>query len=91
MAWPILIIYIIINIMVFGMYGIDKRKAIKNKWRIPESTLILGAALGVFGAALGMKVFHHKTQKLKFKIGVPVIMFFEVAIFTYMWIKFYVL
>ena len=58
---------ITINIVAFMMYGIDKEKAKRGAWRIPESTLI-GVALlgGSFGAWAGMKTFHHKTRKKKF-------------------------
>ena len=71
-----LIIYlVIINIIAFVMYGIDKQKAIHNKWRIPEVQLLAAAALGgSLGALLGMQFFHHKTKKWKFRIGVPVIL-----------------
>lgn len=61
------------NIFTFFIFGLDKRKAIKNKWRIKESTLLLCALLmGSFGALLGMKIFHHKTKHAKFKILVPI-------------------
>lgn len=68
-------IYIIlINILTFIIYGIDKYKAKRHKWRISESALIGLAALGGFvGAFAGMQVFRHKTKHLKFVIGVPVI------------------
>ena len=89
MSWTTLIFYIIINVVVFFLYGIDKRKAIKNKWRIPESTLLFGAVLGVFGAYFGMKIFHHKTQKIKFTVTVPIIMIIETGLFAYIWIKFF--
>jgi len=60
------------NIITFAMYSIDKRKARKNKWRISETTLIACAFLmGSFGALLGMNVFRHKTQHLKFKLLIP--------------------
>ncbi len=67
-------IYILlINIIAFVMYGIDKSKAKHGKWRIPEATLIGVAALGgSLGALLGMLVWHHKTKKWKFRILVPV-------------------
>ena len=69
----ILVYYLIImNALAFIIYGIDKKKAEKEKYRISESTLILVAVLGgALGAWLGMLVFHHKTRKKKFKI-VPV-------------------
>ncbi|MEE0084745.1 MAG: DUF1294 domain-containing protein [Paludibacteraceae bacterium] len=69
----ILYIYLaIINVVAFTAYGLDKWKAKKSKWRIPESTLILFAAIGgALGAYAGMKCFRHKTQHKKFTILVP--------------------
>lgn len=63
------------NLAAFFVYGIDKRRARKHKWRIPERTL-LGLAVigGSMGALAGMYLFHHKTRKPKFAIGVPVIL-----------------
>ena len=54
------------NAAVFIMYGIDKGRSRKNKWRISEKTLLLWSAAAPFGAVFGTKVFRHKTQKLKF-------------------------
>lgn len=69
----ILITYIIIiNIVAYVVYGIDKRKAIKNKWRISENTLLLFSLLGGgIGSFIGMKLHHHKTNKRKFTFLVP--------------------
>ncbi|MCD7740714.1 MAG: DUF1294 domain-containing protein [Ruminococcus sp.] len=54
------------------MYGVDKRRAQRNKWRISEFTLIIFSLLGgSIGALIGMKAFHHKTKKLKFKVLIP--------------------
>lgn len=62
-----------VNVVAFGAYGVDKQKAKRHQWRIPEHTLLaLAFAGGALGAALGMRVFHHKTQKSKFRFGVPV-------------------
>lgn len=64
--------YVLWNLIVFIVYGIDKYKAKHDKWRIPEKTLLLLAFLmGGLGAYLGMKVFRHKTQHKLFIIGVP--------------------
>ena len=69
-----------INIITFIIYGIDKYKSIKHKYRISENTLILLAILGgPLGAILGMIIFHHKTKKKKFKI-IPVILLLWVYI-----------
>ncbi len=68
----ILIILLIWNVIVFGLYGIDKYKAVHGRWRISEAALLGCAfAFAAPGAAAGMAVFRHKTRKLKFKIGVP--------------------
>lgn len=72
-------IYAVVNAVVFIMYGVDKSKAKRDKWRIPESTLILAAALGIIGGLLGMIAFHHKTKKPKFAVGLPLIFIAEAA------------
>ena len=72
---------IIINVIAFLAYGIDKYKAKREQWRIPEATLIgLAVIGGSVGALLGMRVFHHKTKKPKFFIGVPVILVVQIAL-----------
>ncbi len=70
----LLVIYlIIINILAFACYGIDKKKAENGKWRISEACLITLAVLGgAPGALLGMLLFHHKTKKRKFTVTVPI-------------------
>ena len=66
---------ICINIITIAVYGIDKRSAVRGKWRIRVSTLLgLAAAGGSVGALLGMHLFHHKTRKKKFTIGVPLML-----------------
>lgn len=63
-----------INIITFFIYGVDKRKAQNHRWRISETTLIaLALAGGFFGAFLGMHLWHHKTRKPGFYIGIPLI------------------
>lgn len=72
----ILIIYfILINLIGFIMMGLDKRRAIKKRWRIPERKLF-GIALifGSIGVLIGMYVFRHKTRHLSFAIGIPAIL-----------------
>lgn len=72
---------LIINIITFIIYGIDKYKSIKHKYRISEKTLIILAILGgSFGAFLGMITFHHKTQKRVFIILIPIILLIWVYI-----------
>lgn len=74
------IMYLLINIGVFLLYGLDKWKASAHRWRISEKTLIAAAVFGILGAYSGMYFFHHKTQKAKFYIGVPVIFVLEIMI-----------
>ncbi len=79
------IIYlIIINIIGFLIMWIDKRKAIKGNWRIPEKTLFIITALGGgIGTIAGMYTFRHKTQKIAFVIGFPVITILEIIAIIY--------
>jgi len=80
---------IVWNFFVFAMYGIDKLNSKRGKPRISERSLLLLAALmGGFGAFIGMRVFRHKTQKLKFKISVPLLMFINVGIVLIYYIYF---
>ena len=75
---------VFINAWAFTMYGIDKYKAKHGLGRIPEAALLLVAAVGgSVGAWCGMQVFHHKTRKPKFSIGVPVIFGVEVVLVVY--------
>ena len=78
----VLIYYLLgINLLTFFIYGIDKWKARRDKWRVPEATLLMLAALGgSVGALLGMSVFHHKTKHKKFLIGVPLILLAQLAL-----------
>ena len=74
-----------INIATFFLYGIDKYKAKKGKWRISEATLLLIAVIGgSIGAWAGMRLWHHKTMHKKFKYGIPVIIILQVAIAVYL-------
>ena len=77
-----LVAYIVImNVIAFVVYGIDKSKARRKRWRIPEHTLIFLAFIGgSVGALLGMYFFHHKTKHPKFYIGIPAILAFHIAI-----------
>ena len=77
-----------INIATFFLYGIDKYKAKKSKWRISEATLLLMAVIGgSIGAWVGMRIWHHKTMHKKFKYGIPVIIIFQVALAVYLLIN----
>lgn len=85
--YSILSVILIWNIAVFIMYGIDKRRAVKHKWRISEKTLILSALLeGGIGAFSGMFLLRHKTKHTKFLILVPAALFITIGTIAYIWI-----
>ena len=74
-----------VNIATFLLYGIDKYKAKKNKWRISEATLLMIAVIGgSIGAWAGMRLWHHKTMHKKFKYGIPVIIIMQVCLVVYL-------
>ncbi len=79
---------IIINALGFAFMLADKQKAIKNKWRIPEATLLgvslLGGSLGCF---LGMQIFRHKTRKPLFFLGIPTMLVLQILLLVFMYTK----
>ncbi len=88
----ILIYLLCINIIGFLAMGIDKLKAQKGWWRIPEATLMTLCLLGGgIGTIAGMYTFRHKTKKLKFTIGMPTILIAEVVAVIYVVIKYVLL
>lgn len=73
------------NILGFILIYLDKRKAIKHQYRICENTLILVALMGgSIGIYLGMYCFHHKTKKIKFYLGIPLIFLIQIIIYFYL-------
>ena len=84
MIYYILIIW---NVITLSMMGIDKLKAMHDRWRIPERTLLLSAlAFGSFGALIGMRIFRHKTRHNAFRIGIPLMAIVHTIVFTYFYI-----
>lgn len=81
------IIYlIVINLVAFFTMYIDKRKARYGKWRIPEQSLFILALIGgSIGAITGMYTFRHKTKKLRFSIGFPVILILQIVLMFSIW------
>ena len=76
---------IVINIVTFLVYGIDKWKAKQGSWRISEATLLILAVIGgSIGALLGMKVWRHKTMHKKFKYGLPLILIIQIILIGYL-------
>ena len=81
MTQTIVYYLIALNIVTFFVYGIDKWKTKRAKWRIREAALLGVAVLGgSIGALMGMKVWHHKTMHKKFKYGLPLILLAQIAI-----------
>lgn len=84
----IILYFIVINLIGVGIMALDKYKAEKGYWRIPENTLFLVTLLGGgIGTMFGMYKFRHKTKKTKFIIGFPVILVIEVIAIIYMIVK----
>ena len=74
-----------VNIATFFLYGIDKYKARKGRWRISEATLLMMAFIGgSIGAWSGMRLWHHKTMHKNFKYGIPIIIILQVTIAVYL-------
>ncbi|MGN1296838.1 MAG: DUF1294 domain-containing protein [Clostridia bacterium] len=84
----IVIYFIVINLLGFFIMWLDKRKAKKGAWRIPEKTLFIVTALGGgIGTIAGMYTFRHKTQKIQFVIGFPFITILEIITILYFILK----
>ena len=74
------LVLLIWNIIVFVLYGIDKKKAVKHQYRISESTLLSCAFLfGSIGALSGMLYFHHKTKKMKFITSISLFLLLHIS------------
>lgn len=83
-----IIYYLIINLIGFAIMGIDKRKAIKGAYRIPEATLFCVALLGgSLGTTLGMNLFRHKTKHWYFVVGMPLIFFAQLALMVWIGVQ----
>ena len=71
----------VVNLAAFALMGVDKRRAERGAWRIPERTLFLPAILGGSpGAILGMQMFRHKTRHRQFAVGIPLILLVQLVI-----------
>lgn len=76
---------IFMNLFSFFLMGLDKWKARRKKWRIPEKTLFLFAFLGgSLGSLAGMQVFRHKTRHTSFRIGMPCILIFHILLAAFL-------
>ena len=90
MLLKILILWlIVINLVGFIQMYADKRRAKKDKWRIPEKQLFLVAVIGgSVGSILGMQLFRHKTKHKSFVIGMPAILILQIAAAGVVWYYF---
>ena len=88
-GWTVLLVWLaVINLLTSIVYGADKRRARKGKWRVPEKTLFLLPLLGgSIGALLGMRVFHHKTKHWYFVWGIPAILLAQIALAVWIYTK----
>ena len=85
MSRSIMIWMIMISILTFIVFGLDKQKAVRGKWRIKESTLLLLSLIGgATGGLIGMLLFRHKIRKAKFVIAVPVMFAAQLALLLYL-------
>ena len=81
-----LITYLVMaNAVGIAVMGLDKKKAIRNEWRIPEKTLFLVSLLGgSIGTWLGMYLFHHKTKHWYFVVGMPLILIIQIIVMGFL-------
>ena len=83
-----LLYLLLMNVIAFAFMHADKRRARKNRWRIPERTLIGTAVLGgSIGALMGMYTFRHKTKHLKFTLGIPAILTAQILLAAWLILK----
>lgn len=88
----ILIYFALINLLAFIMFWVDKRAAQNGQWRISEKALIIVSMLGgSVGSLISMKTFRHKTKKMKFVLGIPIILILQIAFIIYMCYNGYVI
>ncbi len=78
----ILVFLVVVNIVSFIFFGVDKLKSVSGGWRISESRLLLIAFFGPFGAFVGMLLFRHKTRKAKFLV-VPIFLLIQLWLILY--------
>ncbi len=77
----VLLYFAVINLYGLVLMGVDKRKAVRRRWRIPESVLLTVAAVGgAMGAFCGMMAFRHKTRHPRFAVGLPIILIIQVVL-----------
>lgn len=83
----LLLLYLAANIASFAAFGIDKRRAVNNRWRISEKTLLLLGLFGGIGQLAGMKVFHHKTHKWYFDLTAYLFIIIQIGLLILLYTK----
>ena len=84
----LLVLLAVMSVFLFAMMGIDKGKARRGTWRIPEKTLFVFALLGgAVGGTAGMFLFRHKTKHLSFRLGFPLLAAAQLALLARLWMK----
>lgn len=77
-------VWLVVNLITFILYGVDKRRAKRGAWRIPEKTLLLGTwLLGGVGAFAAMRMFRHKTKHIAFQVSAPVGAVLSIAVMVF--------
>lgn len=86
--WPCAVL-IVTNLTAFIMMGVDKRRAVKGRWRTSERALLIACAcFGALGGWLGMRHFRHKTKHKKFTVSVPIMLILQIALLVYLAVRF---
>ncbi len=82
-----LVVYLLaVNLLLFGLMGVDKYKAKHDRWRVRESTLFVCAVIGgSVGGILGMRMFHHKTLHTAFRLGFPAVLAVQLLLAGITW------
>lgn len=90
MIYAYVLYYLLMNILTYILYAMDKKRAIRRQWRVPESVL-LGLSLlgGCVGAFIAMHNYHHKTRHWRFAMGVPAMILLHGSIIVYFLAKTY--
>ena len=82
LAFALLVVFVVINLFAFAMFGVDKRASQDRAWRVPESTLLFAAFIGgSIGAIMGQHYFRHKTRKEPFRSHLNCIVVLQVLVF----------
>lgn len=81
-----LVYILVVNVITFMLFAIDKWKAKRNRWRIPEK-MLLGFSFfgGAIGGLIGMRLCHHKTQKKRFSLGIPMMIVLHFLVIIWLW------